>query len=959
MRADQELEARTEELAAIFEHVPGIVFCVAVQPDGEFRFTSMSHSGLSAMGLTREHLVGRLVRDVIPPSSIDLVLNHYREALRSNRTVRWKEVSMYAAGRRVAEVAVTPLCDARGVPTHLVGIVHDITEREDLEDVQREREKRQAFLLRLNDALQPLSDPVERQQTAARLLAEHLQVNRVCYADIGEDDIVRYTYAGGVFPGLARGPISPLGTALLAAYERSGIVAVDNVATDPQLADDERAALLAGKVMAFAGVLIQKNGRRKGAFGVHSSIARAWRPAEVDLIRDVAERTWEAVERARAETELREREQRLRLALEASRGGSWTWDAGTNQIDWDPIFRVRYGLPADEPPTFDTWFGCVHEEDRARVFGLFQEVLHSPTTDAWDNTFRIVRRDGTTSWIQSLGRADRAADGQVTRLTGLELDITERRRAEDALRARQDEERDRELRLLLETAAQGIVSVDAHGQIIMANRAMEAMFGYENGALIGKTIEQLVPPVVRGVHVRHRVEYFHSSQPRLMGIDRDLAGQRKDGSTFPIEVNVNHVATPTGGRAIAFVTDVSARRRAESALHEQTLELQQRTTQLSQLASDLTLAEQHAREELAKTLHDGLQQLLVIAAMHLDQQMQHESTRGTPPAPLIQAKRELDEAITAARSLSVELSPPFLKTGGLAAALNWLANWTREKYGLAIHVFADSRADSSRMDVRTLLFESVRELVFNVVKHARVKQVTVSLALEANDMLCITVTDAGVGFDAVALAGRLKGGHVGWGLFSIRERLSLLGGRFEIESAPGKGARFLLFAPRGQPAAAGQSATPPAMSMLTAVPESSRPLRILIVDDHAAMRNALRGLLEARPQLRVVGEASDGLEAIVQAHALHPDAIVMDVSMPHMDGVEATRRLRVEHPSAQIVGLSSYPRTGERHPIEEAGAVGFFAKGVDTQALIARLLVMHAEIEPIDGVAPLRVEHCG
>jgi signal transduction histidine kinase len=107
---------------------------------------------------------------------------------------------------------------------------------------------------------------------------------------------------------------------------------------------------------------------------------------------------------------------------------------------------------------------------------------------------------------------------------------------------------------------------------------------------------------------------------------------------------------PDGGHAFAFVTDITERRRAAAALEERTVELERRTAQLSHLASDLTLAEQHAREQLAKTLHDGLQQLLLIAALNLDQQMKHDAeTRTSPAEHLVQAKSHVEEAIAAAR----------------------------------------------------------------------------------------------------------------------------------------------------------------------------------------------------------------------------------------------------------------------------------------------------------------------
>ena len=174
------------------------------------------------------------------------------------------------------------------------------------------------------------------------------------------------------------------------------------------------------------------------------------------------------------------------------------------------------------------------------------------------------------AWIQSRGRADRDADGNVTRLTGLDLDFNQHHRTEEARQARRDEEHDRALRTLLETATQGIVSVDAQGVIVTANHAFEAMFGWAPGDLIGQPIERLLPSAFRDAHARHRTNYFAAPHARLMGGGLHLVGERRDGSTFPIEVSLNHVATPGGGRAFAFVTDITDRQRAASALQERT-----------------------------------------------------------------------------------------------------------------------------------------------------------------------------------------------------------------------------------------------------------------------------------------------------------------------------------------------------------------------------------------------------
>jgi PAS domain S-box-containing protein len=875
-----------------------------------------------------------------------------RAGLQKNSIAAFAMVVMLKNGQWVSSLGVHS-ATARIWTQSEMDLIRDVAERiwEAIERARAEttvraNQERLQFMVTLNDALRPLNDPVEMQDVTVRLLGEHLRVNRVCYATIdGDDFVIERCYCRGVTPCPSRRPARLFGAALLESYRRGESVAVSDVNTDPRFTDAERADLTAAEIAAFAGVMLLKEGRWVAAFGVHSATPRVWTGDEIALIQETGERTWTAAERARAARELREREWRLRLALDASAGGSWTWEARTNRVDWDHGFRVRYGFAADVPPSQDTWLSRVHEDDRSAVLGSLDEMRQT-SRESWDNTFRIVMPDGKVSWIQSLGRAERDDDGRLLRLTGLDLDVTERRLAEQAREARRDEKRDREMRLLLETTTQGILSVDAQGLIVTANRALESMFGWEGERLIGQPVERLVPAAFREPHTQHRAAYFASPRPRQMGVDAALFGQRKDGTMFPIEISLSHVATPGGGRAIAFVTDVTARKRAETALQERTAELERRTAQLRKMASDLTLAEQHAREQLAKTLHDGLQQLLVSAAMNLGRQVTREAQRGAENELVLQAKDNLDEAISAARSLSVELFPPVLHGSGLPAALVWLADWMRNQHGLQVQVSADPLANSDRKDVRTLLFESVRELLFNTVKHARVDRATLDLSSGADNTIRISVADQGIGFDPAKVHDGARDGQVGWGLFSIRERLTLLGGRLDVDSAPGRGTRFHLIVPNGRARVAGTPGSRHVAAGRTpldiASPAPARALRILIVDDHAAVRKAFRELLQERPELHVVGEAANGLEAIAVAQAVRPDVILMDISMPEMDGVEATRRIRAELPFIQILGLSTHVRGGDRHAIEDAGAEGFFTKGIDTQRLIEHLIVVHA-----------------
>jgi len=688
----------------------------------------------------------------------------------------------------------------------------------------RANEERLAFLLRLNDALRPLSDAALVQTTASKLLSEHLGCTRAGYAETdGHDYVIRHEHARGVAPLTGPSPGINVGTTMREALARGETLVVANVDTDPRLSEAERATMRARQIEAFIGVALFRHGRMVAVFGANHHAPRSWTPAEAELVRDVAERTWDAVERTRAEQALRQQKQRLQLALEASAGGSWTWDAASNKVDWDPRFRELYGFSVDEPASSDKWIPRVHQDDRPMLLADLGELMTSSTRTSWQNTFRLATTDGPVRWIQSRGHVERDADGKIVRLSGLDLDFTKHRLAEQAVQALRDQE---------------------HNQ----------------------------------------------------------------------------------------------------ALQARTDELEYRTTQLSKMASDLILAEQRAREQIARTLHDGLQQLLVIVAVNLERQIKRDAERsGGASEQLFEAQRNLDEAIAAARSLNIELFPPVLSRSGLPAALTWLAGWARDKYKLDVNTRIDPLADSARKDVRTLLFESVRELILNAVKHAKANRLMLELSLDAADQLCITVTDQGAGFDLATWNARSKASQAGWGLFSIRERLTLLGGQVTIDSAPGRGTRVCLTAPRGAAPDLDTSAT--LSSVAVDPPGSARKeesasdaLRILIVDDHPTMRMAIRDMLAELRELTVVGEAANGVEGIAQAHTLRPDVILMDVAMPHMDGVEATRRIHAELPVITILGLSTHSRTESAEAMERAGATEFFVKGLDTGRLIDHLV---------------------
>jgi signal transduction histidine kinase len=152
------------------------------------------------------------------------------------------------------------------------------------------------------------------------------------------------------------------------------------------------------------------------------------------------------------------------------------------------------------------------------------------------------------------------------------------------------------------------------------------------------------------------------------------------------------------------------------------------------------------------------------------------------------------DAIRTTRTLTVELSPPVLQNEGLAAAFRWLANHMAETYGLQVQVDAQTDYHSSSEDLQVLLFQLVRELLFNVVKHAGVKEAVVALS-DDGDRIVIRVVDEGCGFDPAKLA-QMGRGKSGFGLYSVRERLALFGGELSIDTQLYQGVRAIIQVPK-------------------------------------------------------------------------------------------------------------------------------------------------------------------
>jgi signal transduction histidine kinase len=243
---------------------------------------------------------------------------------------------------------------------------------------------------------------------------------------------------------------------------------------------------------------------------------------------------------------------------------------------------------------------------------------------------------------------------------------------------------------------------------------------------------------------------------------------------------VSMIGIVDGGHVLRFWgsgRDVTAMREAESALA-------QHDAQLRALATEITLAEERARRKLASELHDGPAQNLMGLGMQLA-----EIKRGIDDRHLLQrmdeAEQVLADAALQTRTLMLELAPPGLHESGLLEALRWLADRVSKQQRLLVAVEDDGNPKPLEDQVTVLLFQTVRELLQNVVKHARSKRATVRCAVNS-DVLSLDVIDPGVGFEVHSID-RLPTRQGGFGLFNIRERLKLMGGSIDIHSVVGEG----------------------------------------------------------------------------------------------------------------------------------------------------------------------------
>lgn len=459
--------------------------------------------------------------------------------------------------------------------------------------------------------------------------------------------------------------------------------------------------------------------------------------------------------------------------------------------------------------------------------------------------------------------------------------------------------------------------------------ANDALVAMERAALDAKTPPTLerARDVLDGDEYRRQKELYASNMEALIDamarhvtaqVDAEQASVR---AALPIAATLALLIALIGIVALRALT--RWQQRFEERVEQAAALAATRLSDNAVLLRELLSAEQQERARLGQLMHDDLQQHLVSARLFA--RTAHELAAQGEAAiepPLTRAVEQLDAAIDSARNLHRALRQPSLDDMTLAQALDELVARSPLDVELVVDVLDHAPLEPT---VVQLVWRAVQELLLNATKYAGVDAARVEVRVTAEGRLTLVVRDHGAGFDPAKAAD-------GTGLGDLRRRVETIGGRLDIESAPGDGTRITLHIPEARSKRPASTAPPPARP---APPDA--PLRVLIVDDHLALRQNTLRLLTRDGRFEVVGVVSTPADGIAAATALAPDAVVLDHMMPGMDGDAVARRILAEHPATRVVGYSAIPDEA-RPRMHAAGVAAVVDKGSDPDALIAALL---------------------
>jgi PAS domain S-box-containing protein len=492
-------------------------------------------------------------------------------------------------------------------------------------------------------------------------------------------------------------------------------------------------------------------------------------PVEIDGQTVVLGIARDITERKQAENKLRQSEERFKILFESAPDAYYIHDLEGYFVDGNKVAEQMIGYKKEEALGKNYFeLGMVAEEDIPKVISTMADNKDGKPAGPVELT--LYRKDGSEVVVET--RSYPVEIGGQILVLGIARDITERKRSEKELK--ESEER---FRKLSEAAFEGI-GFSENGVLVDANDALAKIYDSSLEELKGKRVIEMVAPehrklVTENIRSGHEGPYEHK-------------GIRKDGSLIDLEIQGRNVIYKGRKMRLTAIRDITERKKAENKLKDY-------QRQLKSLASELVLAEERERRRIAAGLHDDIAQKLAMAKFSL-QSLQASAADSDLSQSLERQSQVMEQIVEDARSLTFELSNPLLYQVGLEAAVeSHLAKQIQGEFGIKCSFKSEGPRSSLEDDIKVVLFQAVRELLANVIKHANANSLEVCITNSGYE-LEVVVEDDGVGFNPNRIGPQRAEGS-GFGLFNIRERLEYLGGSLTIESEQKKGARVTMSIP--------------------------------------------------------------------------------------------------------------------------------------------------------------------
>ena len=477
----------------------------------------------------------------------------------------------------------------------------------------------------------------------------------------------------------------------------------------------------------------------------------------------------EMLRREQAEAGLREREERLRLAIESANIGTWDFNPLTGEQKLSSRAKVMFGLSADADVSKIAFRDRVHPGDLVRVNEALHRAFDPRGDGGYETECRLIWPDNTIHWFIAKGQAlceGEKTNRRVTRFIGTVVDITERKQAEDVIHASEIR-----LRAIMDNTSAIIYLKDSQGRYLMINRRYEELFNVTQQQIVGKTDADIFPHEVMAKIQANDRQVRDTGQP----LEFEEVVPHKDGPhtyvsvKFPI-IDPDGQCTAVGGVS----TDISDRKRIADAL-ESEQEFLRHTLEV----------QDHERQLIAYEIHDGLMQYMAGALMQVESMRFQDNAK--PAIETIESiEGILRRAVAEGRRVMNGIRTPVLDELGVVAAVEHLIQEVPAP--VQVEFVRDEGLERLEPKIEEAIYRITQEALTNIHKHSQSKNVRVELG-RRGDRVRLEVRDWGVGFRPHH---GFKGIH---GLRGMTERARIVGGMCQIESTPGAGTRIVVDLP--------------------------------------------------------------------------------------------------------------------------------------------------------------------